>query len=213
MFYYLQDATWEPTYSPTYKTMTLAQYAQRTGGENNYMVRKIVGKRYNAVIGDDDLEMAKTIVKEKFIVGIMEEFEESVHRFSALLDIDETTYDNKECFDKYAIKEQKATQEERKEVNREFAKDRRQTAAKQLRRAADGKNSNAHPDIEEKSPAWDAIAKKNVHDLKFYQFVRALFDEQKTMFEEGGVHFKSRELDEDYGDDDKSMRLLFSLEV
>mmetsp|Transcript_23955 Transcript_23955/g.49614 ORF Transcript_23955/g.49614 Transcript_23955/m.49614 type:complete len:568 (+) Transcript_23955:305-2008(+) len=191
MFYYLQKATWEPTYNPAYQTMSLADYARQTGGENNYMVRKLVGKNYFASIEESDLEIAKKIVKEKMIVGIMDEFEESIHRFNAIMGVDENKPENLECFDKYAAKEQKTTLAERQDANREFAKDQRQNTAKQLRKATDARNSNEHPDIEETSPAWEAIAKKNQFDMKLYQFVRAVFDEQKALFDVGGIFHKT----------------------
>ncbi len=187
MFYYLQKATWEPTYNPAYQSMSLADYARQTGGENNYMVRKLVGKNYFSAIEESDLEIAKKIVKEKMIVGIMDEFEESIHRFNAIMGVDENKPENQECFEKYAAKEQKSTLAERQDANREFAKDQRQNTAKQLRKATDARNSNEHPDIEEKSPAWDAIVKKNQFDMKLYQFVRAVFEEQKALFDEGGI--------------------------
>lgn len=105
--------------------------------------------------------------------------------------VDENKPENLECFDKYAAKEQKTTLAERQDANREFAKDQRQNTAKQLRKATDARNSNEHPDIEETSPAWEAIAKKNQFDMKLYQFVRAVFDEQKALFDVGGIFHKT----------------------
>ncbi len=196
MFYYLQKATWEPTYNPAYKKMTLTQYAMKTGGENNYVVRKLVDKTYRETINDEDLEKAKRIVKEKMIVGIMDEFEESVHRFNAVMGIDESNPENRECFEKYAAAEHEATKQERQDANREFAKDERQNAAKKLRESnnPDGRNSNVHPEVSMKSPAWNSIVKNNLYDVRLYQYVRALFDEQKSLFEPGGVYYTGGEV-------------------
>mmetsp|Transcript_21194 Transcript_21194/g.44389 ORF Transcript_21194/g.44389 Transcript_21194/m.44389 type:complete len:484 (-) Transcript_21194:133-1584(-) len=196
MFYYLQKATWEPTYNPAYKKMTLAQYAMTTGGENNYVVRKLVDKTYRDTICDEDLEKAKRIVKEKIIVGIMDEFEESVHRFNAVMGIDASNPENLACFDKYAAAEHEATKQERQDANREFAKDQRQNAAKELRATniPDGRNSNSHPEVSVKSPAWNSIVKNNLYDVRLYQYVRALFDEQKALFEPGGVYYGGGEV-------------------
>ena len=82
LFYYLQHATWEPTYNAQYATMTLEDYAYSPYCESNWMVRSLVNKM-EGPLEPADIEIAKEIIRKKCIVGLMDRMDETIIRFHA----------------------------------------------------------------------------------------------------------------------------------
>ena len=85
MFYYLQDAYWEQTYRPEFKNWTLLDYAQRPDMDSDWMVRFLVDKPGNprqVPLTRQDLEKAKTIVRDKIWVGFIDNMQESIEKFA-----------------------------------------------------------------------------------------------------------------------------------
>jgi len=60
-------------------SVTIEDYAQGNGIENNWMCRFLTN-RMTGELTKDDLEQAKTILKEKFLVGFLDDLEESMYR-------------------------------------------------------------------------------------------------------------------------------------
>ena len=80
LYYYLQTATWEPTYNPALQKMSLEEYANSTFIESNWMVRALSGKR-TGKLTEEDVTLAMAIIREKCLVGLVDHFEESMDRF------------------------------------------------------------------------------------------------------------------------------------
>ncbi|OEU06342.1 hypothetical protein FRACYDRAFT_150140, partial [Fragilariopsis cylindrus CCMP1102] len=78
-FYYLQEATWEPTYDPTLKDMTIEEFAAGNKDEVNFMVSML--NNDPSVIDERHLEIAKEVLREKVLVGLQSDMEESARRF------------------------------------------------------------------------------------------------------------------------------------
>lgn len=76
LFYYRRIATWEPTYRPDYKDMTLQEYVDMDGYYDNWMVRMLSNAKLGG-LNEGHLELAKTILKNKFIVGISDHMDET----------------------------------------------------------------------------------------------------------------------------------------
>ena len=166
-FYYLQKATWEPTYNKRWARMSLKEWASRDRGDSNWMVRYLTGKSPREAVTNEDLELAKDIVRTKFVVGLMDEFDESVHRFNMLLGIDESDPKNQQCIDEYTSKG------EDKHSDR--------NAVKIVKK--NNWNSYSHPNAEVGSDAWNSLARIHEFDLSLYQFVVTLFEKQQGMFQ------------------------------
>lgn len=166
-FYYLQKATWESTYNERWKSMTLEKWAERDRGENNWMVRVLVGKDNRDVLTTEDLELAKEIIRTKFVVGLMDSFDESVHRFNALLGVDESDAHNEQCIGQFTSSEGDS-----------HAASNRKVIAKKNQW-----NSYSHPDVDYGSPAWISLSKIHFFDILLYRYVKELFAEQKAMFD------------------------------
>ena len=76
LFYYRRITTWEPTYRPEYKDITFEQYVETDGYYDNWMTRMITNAKLGG-LNDGHMELAKTIIKEKFIIGISDHMDET----------------------------------------------------------------------------------------------------------------------------------------
>jgi hypothetical protein len=83
MFYYLQDAAWEPTYQSKFKDMTFLGYLKSEYLERDWIVRNLVGK-YTEPLEESDLDFSKYLVTNYFWVGIISKMEESIDRFGSV---------------------------------------------------------------------------------------------------------------------------------
>ena len=129
MFYYLQTATWERTYRPEWANMTVLEWANLPNAEEDYMVRKLVGKSFGMEADETDLIIAKELVRQRFIVGLMDEMNESIRRFNIVLGIDEESERSQKCMVEFGLVIPKETEEDATPV--EVVK----------------KNSNSHPKV------------------------------------------------------------------
>ena len=82
-FYYLQRSTWvgHEDYDIDLGTMSLAQYALSDKLIENYMVRTLLDLTDTFELTKSHVDQAKEILRRKFLVGIIEWFDVSVHRF------------------------------------------------------------------------------------------------------------------------------------
>ena len=76
LFYYRRIATWEPTYRPDFNDITLQQYIEMPGYYDNWMVRMLTNAKLGG-LNEGHLEIAKAVIKEKFIVGISDHMAET----------------------------------------------------------------------------------------------------------------------------------------
>jgi len=165
-FFYLQKATWEPTYNERWAQMSLEEWASRDRGDNNWMVRNLIGKGMRDALNTEDLDLAKEIVRTKFVVGIMDRFEESVHRFNILLGVDESDPKNQQCIEEFSSNGGDAHSHRNKE----------QIIKKNVF------NSYSHPEAERGSTAWVSLSKIHMYDNMLYRYIVQLFNEQRAMF-------------------------------
>eukprot|EP00578_Thalassiosira_sp_NH16_P005539 CAMPEP_0181135238 /NCGR_PEP_ID=MMETSP1071-20121207/32515_1 /TAXON_ID=35127 /ORGANISM="Thalassiosira sp., Strain NH16" /LENGTH=382 /DNA_ID=CAMNT_0023221811 /DNA_START=71 /DNA_END=1219 /DNA_ORIENTATION=+ len=150
-FYYLQIATWEKTYRPEWKNIDILDWIKGANMDNDHMVKKLAGKLQRDTATETDLQRAKTTIKRRFVVGLMQHMEESTRRFNTVIGIDEEEKTARRCMDRY------------------FGKgDKKQ-------------NTNSHPKVEKGSPAWDLLAQKNSLDIRLYEYVLELFEEQRDI--------------------------------
>ena len=62
--------------------MTVIEWANLPNAESDYMIQKLANKRFDENMNEVDLIVAKDLVRQRFVVGLMEETEESVRRFN-----------------------------------------------------------------------------------------------------------------------------------
>ena len=153
LFYYRQIAHWEPTYNPSLKKISLEEYANSHGGEKNWMVRMLVNKENGGTLDRSDLEIAKEVLRRKFVVGLMSDMAESLERFDRYFGwYDPANAEAMQCKDELTSKKGAV-------------------------------NSNKHASVEEGSPAWEGLARHNELDLELYDYVLELWEAQQHILE------------------------------
>lgn len=145
MFYFLKKHNVAAVAS-----MELEDYCKSPHVENNWMVRMLSNKMTGEV-GEDDLEMAKNLLKEKVIVGLLEQKDESMKRF------------------------------EHHFGWRYTENPQRQSACRTRILVGDYRtNESAKSKIKEGSQAWSLLMWQNKLDMKLYKYAKALFLQQGT---------------------------------
>lgn len=164
-FYYLQTATWEKTYRPEWADMSLVEWAENHNFDENFLVKKMVGKKLTDSAEMGDLIIAKEIIRRRFIVGLLDEMEESIHRFNIMMGVDESAEKTMGCMQEVFGNDDKTSSEVKEEDDT----------------AEINTNSNKHPKVVEGSPEYELLAKRNDLDMILYNYIRLLFKEQKAV--------------------------------
>lgn len=149
-FYYLQTASWERTYRPDWQHWSVTHFA-RVNKDNNYMVKKLAGKKMNERVTEEHLRRAMETLSRRFVVGLTDRMEESMRRFDVLLGVDDSAARRGKCRQDF------------------FGRDEKR------------RNANPHPQVEEGSSAWNVFAKRNDLDLRLYAHVLELFEKQRDV--------------------------------
>jgi len=158
LFYYLQVADWERSYNPALGKLTIEEYARSNLMEQNWMVRQLSstfnGDTYTGPLNEIHLEVAKNILKDKVLVGLLVEKERTMERF--------------EKFFQWKYRVDPNAQE---------------TCRNRLLKTGANSNS-ANKKVKPKpgDEAWDRIASKNYLDVALYEFAEKLFVEQEELF-------------------------------
>ena len=178
-FHYASVARWEASgtetttaaivnhkkYDPDLAYVSLEMYARSKRVPNNSFVRLLVNKSNNNNNNDDaavtvqDLETAKTILRTKFLVGLLERKGESYARLQEYLvatgavQSQETTPRQRECRDRL--------------LHWSWS------------------NQHTHPQVEEGSTVWELLLKQNEFDMLLYQYAKdELFPQQTLLFQQ-----------------------------
>ena len=131
-------------------SMELEDYCKSPHVENNWMVR-ILSDKMTGEVGEDDLDMAKNLLREKVIIGLLEQKEESMRRFEF----------------HYGWRYTENPQ--------------RQAACRTRILVGDYRtNESAKSKIKEGTQAWSLLMWQNKLDMKLYKYAKALFLQQGT---------------------------------
>jgi hypothetical protein len=102
LFYYLQNATHEPTYNPALRNMTFEEYVFSDLAESDFISRTLIDKM-EAPLEEQDFEILKEILKTKCLVGMLEKLEESLRRFDLYFEFGDQV-PNATCVKRYLTK-------------------------------------------------------------------------------------------------------------
>jgi len=157
-------STWEKTYSPQWKNLTLKEWITntQTNNDNNHVVRRLAGLRPKDNATEADLRLVQRVVRRYFVVGLTNRMEESIHRFHTVLGINHDHYRYKTCMSY-------------------FSNDNNSTKSAAAS-SAGRENYNPHPKPTQEE--YELLANTNTLDIKLYDFVSKLFDEQKEAVKE-----------------------------
>lgn len=145
-------------------SITIEDYAQGNGIENNWLTRFLVNKM-EGELAKEHLEQAKEILKEKFMVGFIDDSKETIHRlmkyFGWKYDEDETKkMDQEDCISN-------------------------------LLSQGSNQNPNGYEMPKKGSQAYALITWQTQFDKRLYDFAKELFDEQTKKW---GTHERKKEL-------------------
>jgi len=155
-YHYIKTATWERNFKERAVNQTIMEFVNSPMCYDNWVVRRLIHKMpYNMEITDDDLALAKEIVKRKMLVLLTDDMEGSVERMRQYFgwDEDELTDEQKGCIHRYAVEEPR--------------------------------NANPHEELDPESEEYRAIRDKNLADIELYEYARQLFQEQGEMIAAG----------------------------
>lgn len=99
MFHYLAVAKWEPTYDPSLAYISIEMYARSKRLEHNWMVRFLSNELEHDVT-EDHLRIAKDVLRRKFLVGLLNQREESFQRFEQYFGWAPKNKDQRDCRDR-----------------------------------------------------------------------------------------------------------------
>lgn len=153
LFYYLGIAHWDTAYDPDVSYISIEMFARsHRKDNNNYMVR-VLSNSFGEDLNDVHLQRAKLVLQKKCLIGLLSEKEESFSRFQQYFKW-KNEYNNDE-------EEQRICQE--KLLTWGWS------------------NKHSHPMIEEASPAWELLLKKNELDMQLYEYAKFLFKRQADL--------------------------------
>jgi hypothetical protein len=99
MFHYLGVANWEPTYDPSLAYVSIEMYARSQRAEHNWAVRFLSNELVRNV-NERHLQMAKEVLKQKCLIGLLDEKAESFMRFSQYFGWHPKTKHQTDCRDR-----------------------------------------------------------------------------------------------------------------
>lgn len=119
--------------------MSVLEWANLPNSESDYMVHKLVNKSFGETVSETDLIIAKELVRQRFVVGLMEEMEESIRRFNVALGVDGEDERNRECMVEFFGEKHEEDEDVEDAAN---GVGEEKTLAN-----TDNKNSNHHPKV------------------------------------------------------------------
>eukprot|EP00545_Synedropsis_sp_CCMP1620_P002701 CAMPEP_0119018528 /NCGR_PEP_ID=MMETSP1176-20130426/19629_1 /TAXON_ID=265551 /ORGANISM="Synedropsis recta cf, Strain CCMP1620" /LENGTH=484 /DNA_ID=CAMNT_0006972551 /DNA_START=102 /DNA_END=1556 /DNA_ORIENTATION=- len=150
MFAYLRKAYWEPTYRPDFEHWTLEHYALSDVVEDNFMTRQLARVADTEAVTEQHLDLAKAIVAQKVLVGLLDRVEDSLVRFEQYFGWRYTGNPT-----------------------------RQETCRNTLLVTGVNTNTDPHNQLPaEETNSYQMIKRKNNLDLLLYEFVEQLFDYQ-----------------------------------
>ena len=151
-YHYIKKATWEKNFKERAVNQTIMEFVNSPMCYDNWVVRRLIHKMpYNMEITEEDLALAKEIVKRKMLVLLTDDMEGSVERMRQYFGWDEEVLTDEQmgCIHRYAVEEPR--------------------------------NANPHEELDPDSEEYQAIRNKNLADIELYEYVQQLYQEQGEM--------------------------------
>lgn len=152
MLNYLKYAEWEPTYIDEFKTMTLEEYTKSPYVENNFYTR-VLSDTMEGSLTDDHYKIALYNLQRKVFVGLLAKLDESIDRFEKMFNwnYNYNPAEQEQCREGY------------------------------LDKGANVGKTKFIAVPEEGTEGYELLAWQNQYDLKLYNVVLQIFDEQKSL--------------------------------
>lgn len=152
-FYYRQHATWERTYDADLAVMSLEQFAVSDKLVENLYVRELNQLQSDIDVTVAQVNLAKEILRRKFVVGITEWFDVGMVRFEKYFG----------WWDQYNVLGNITTNNCHYRV------------------IEDGDTVGNYPKVPNNEDLYSIIATRNWADLELYHYAKTLFAEQAKL--------------------------------
>jgi len=190
-FYFMQYATWERLYDPKLQEITLEEFitSQQDDGHpriyDNWMVRSLTGKisRY-FTLSEQDLQVAKQVLRRKCLVGLTKKMEESLQRFQLFFHWPLVGVPRKNATTADTIN----SINNNTNPSGEFLLSGQECKKKFLMEGRKNENPE-HPNVKEGTSLWNQIANIHRYDVELYAYVENLFDQQASIFSKLSTNF------------------------
>mmetsp|Transcript_13680 Transcript_13680/g.18339 ORF Transcript_13680/g.18339 Transcript_13680/m.18339 type:complete len:345 (-) Transcript_13680:94-1128(-) len=163
LYYYRQIADWEGdgVYAPELANTPIETYFEQLKDRtDNFMISVLLNKdRKTESITEEDLEYAKQILRNKVLIGLTSNMEESIQRFDIYFGWTEDTKHHGDP--RYNAK--------RSICQKDFITKKT--------------NSNPHEPVEKGSLVWEYLSNILYYDIQLYEYAVELFEEQTFLFE------------------------------
>mmetsp|Transcript_141 Transcript_141/g.198 ORF Transcript_141/g.198 Transcript_141/m.198 type:complete len:514 (+) Transcript_141:81-1622(+) len=190
LFHYLGHATWERNYRKEFANMTLLDYAtseQKGVRIDNWMTRYL-SRNIAGVLDETHLQLAMDILREKCLVGLVDEMEESFRRISLFFGIYQgnklvlTNSKNMNGHKTHTKQNNNITMTSNKvhnskswhQIKMQLRKNER-IVKRCVYNHTDGNikaNEHKHTEIIPGSKEWSVLAEKNSFDMQLYSFAK-----------------------------------------
>jgi len=152
MLNYLKYAEWEPSYIDEFKTMTLEEYTKSPYVENNFYTR-VLSNTMEGSLTNDHYNIAIYNLRRKVFVGLLDKLDESIDRFEKLFswNYNYNPTEQEKCREGY------------------------------LEKGANVGKAKYISVPEEGTEGYELLAWQNQYDLKLYDVVLSMFEEQNSL--------------------------------
>ena len=158
LFYTLQEK------EPALREWTLERYSRSTYLENNYLTRQL-SKKLEGPLNDRDYDEAKEIIRQKFLVGLASQIDQSLDRYEKYF---RWTYrihpKSQEACRKRLLSEESAVE---KKIKKRMPK--------------------------EGDSTWAWLSHHNAFDLRLYAYIDKLFEEQAVFVKGARKEFRNKD--------------------
>jgi hypothetical protein len=136
--------------------MSIHDYADSNKIIDNFFTRSLLDIAQDAQISANDLATAKSVLRQKFIIGIFEWYNASIARFEKYMG----------WWEKYNVESDKTINQcHLDEVS------------------AHSNDAGKNPDVPTGGTTWNKIVIRNWADLELYFYAKHLYSEQSVLFE------------------------------
>jgi hypothetical protein len=103
LFFYLGRATWESTHKQEFNNMTLYEYAtlEDQGLRVDNWMTRYLSRKLKGPLDENDIQLAKDIISQKALIGLTEDYEESLKRFDSFHGLGTWPKNGKNCVDEH----------------------------------------------------------------------------------------------------------------
>lgn len=147
-YFYMKKATWESSYRESVASMSLIEYAKSKYCDSNWVTRRLLDKM-EGNLTNDDLILAKEILRRKALILLLDDFPQSVQRLRRYFGWHDEVINQEQafCMDK-------------------FIKDEPMNVNKDKESVSPG------------SAEWNTVRDRNLFDIELMTFAMQLYIEQ-----------------------------------